>query len=74
MKFALVLLIGFSAFVPMGVSAQDSGFRSITAGVAHTCVLNADGKAYCWGSNEHGQLGNHTTVGFRQACPGRYHV
>lgn len=69
MKIALVLLIGISAFIPVGVSAQDSGFRSITAGVAYTCVLNGDGKAYCWGNNEHGQLGNHTTVGSAKPVP-----
>jgi alpha-tubulin suppressor-like RCC1 family protein len=30
-------------------------------GVAHECVL-ADGKAYCWGYNYYGQLGNNSTT------------
>lgn len=31
---------------------------AVTTGWSHTCALTADGKAYCWGSNEHGQLGS----------------
>lgn len=31
----------------------------ISAGNNHSCAV-ADGKAYCWGNNEHGQLGNRT--------------
>lgn len=30
---------------------------AVTAGEAHTCVLRADGSAWCWGSNEFSQLG-----------------
>ena len=32
-------------------------FASLTAGFDHTCGLKTDGSAYCWGSNESGQLG-----------------
>lgn len=31
---------------------------TITAGYAHTCGLNAQGRAFCWGRDYYGQLGN----------------
>jgi alpha-tubulin suppressor-like RCC1 family protein len=36
---------------------------ALATGDTHTCVLDVDGKAHCWGSNAQGQLGNGTTVG-----------
>ena len=43
--------------MPAGVS-----FQSITAGSLHACALTTEGKAYCWGNNEYGQLGNNSTT------------
>jgi hypothetical protein len=35
-------------------------FTSISVGVWHTCALTTSGIPYCWGLNDHGQLGNET--------------
>ena len=37
-------------------------FSQFTSNGAHTCALTAGGKAYCWGLNSQGQLGNNSTT------------
>lgn len=39
-----------------------SSTKQISAGGAHTCAIEYDEKAYCWGSNSNGQLGNNSTT------------
>ena len=39
---------------PVETSAR---FRAIAVGDAHACALDGDGAAWCWGSNQWGQLG-----------------
>jgi alpha-tubulin suppressor-like RCC1 family protein len=48
---------------PTPVSIQSGGrrFSTVAAGEAHTCALTAAGKAFCWGRNASGQLGDGST-------------
>ena len=49
--------------IPVAVQMPaDVSFQSIAAVYHHTCVLTNEGKAYCWGLNEYGQLGNNSTT------------
>ncbi len=36
----------------------------ISSGDRHSCLVSQDGDAYCWGSNQQGQLGNGTQGGY----------
>jgi len=59
-------------------------FRQITVGDFHSCAVTVDYKAYCWGYNQSGQLGDGTTtrrltptavaggLRFRQLTAGRW--
>jgi alpha-tubulin suppressor-like RCC1 family protein len=46
-----------SAATPVGVHGGHA-FRAIAAGERHTCALDRDDRAWCWGSNDSGQLGD----------------
>jgi len=43
--------------VPTLDDSGADGFVAVSVGQSHSCALKADGAAYCWGSNEFGQLG-----------------
>jgi alpha-tubulin suppressor-like RCC1 family protein len=43
-----------------GVVTGPTRFTSLSMGRAHTCGVDADGAAWCWGGNTYGQLGDGT--------------
>jgi hypothetical protein len=47
---------------PVPVQGLPAAAIQIVAGAVHTCVLVADGSAYCWGQNLYGQLGDGSTT------------
>jgi alpha-tubulin suppressor-like RCC1 family protein len=58
--------IGNGAGILLNVSSQTlpaeiaAGFSSLATGGYHSCGLQIDGTAFCWGDNDAGQLGNGT--------------
>jgi alpha-tubulin suppressor-like RCC1 family protein len=50
----IAALIGLEPAVVRGAVR----FQQVSAGAGHTCGVSRDGTAYCWGSNEYGELGD----------------
>jgi alpha-tubulin suppressor-like RCC1 family protein len=48
-----------SSGAPVAVSGGQV-FDRVVAGTYHTCAIRSDQKAYCWGANTGGQLGDGT--------------
>ena len=44
---------------------MEGSFSQITSIDTHTCAITSEGKAYCWGMNGYGQLGNNSTTDSR---------
>ena len=45
------------------VGAAGLALSGVTAGRASSCGLTSDGRAYCWGDNAFGEIGDGTTTG-----------
>jgi alpha-tubulin suppressor-like RCC1 family protein len=45
---------------PMGAPPPGFQYTSVSTGAAHTCGLSLQQELFCWGSAEHGQLGDGT--------------
>lgn len=43
--------------VPLLVLEVAGPFQALTVGADHTCGIDDEGDSWCWGRNEHGQLG-----------------
>jgi alpha-tubulin suppressor-like RCC1 family protein len=57
--------LGIGAPAAVALPSRVAGalaFSHIRAGLQHTCALTTAGRAYCWGSNESGQVGNGRTM------------
>lgn len=68
----LVALIGILLCSPLEAQAECIGgpstsFKQVVTGGFSTCGLTAQGKAYCWGSDDGGRLGNGGTTGNSQS-------
>ncbi len=48
---------------PTQTDAGPAFFSAVSAGGDHACAIAVDGGAYCWGSDQQGQLGNGKTQG-----------
>ncbi len=48
---------GTDRLLPMPVSSGVSEIIGITVGASHACALTGDGQLWCWGANDHQQLG-----------------
>lgn len=49
--------LGVLALLGQGTPAAAQSLRSVSAGDFHTCVTRDNGRSFCWGRNDSGQVG-----------------
>jgi alpha-tubulin suppressor-like RCC1 family protein len=47
---------------PANATPAPTSRVTVVAGGVHTCLIAADGRAFCWGGNDRGQIGNGGTL------------
>ena len=67
----LLVLWATCAVRTAATPAEPLHFVAVTAGADHACALTDRGDAYCWGSNEVGQLGNGSADSIPHTAPAR---
>jgi alpha-tubulin suppressor-like RCC1 family protein len=66
----ITLEVGALGVVTFAVQCRAAGaWVGITAGEMHTCAIRDTGKAYCWGWDRDGQLGDGRTTTEEQTTP-----
>ena len=53
----------------LAVTVKNERFSMVSAGAEHACALNLGGRAFCWGSDSHGQLGDHHKINSTTPIP-----
>ncbi|HKH83835.1 MAG TPA: hypothetical protein VKA25_09135, partial [Gemmatimonadales bacterium] len=53
----------------IGANAALLTFREVATGPGHTCAITTDGRAWCWGQNDNGQLGTGDTKSVTRPTP-----
>lgn len=54
---------------PVQVAGARTDWASVTTGDGHTCARRTIGRLFCWGRDDHGQVGNGGGVGPAQTTP-----
>jgi uncharacterized protein YjdB len=53
----------------LAVTVKNERFSTVSAGAEHACALNLSGRAFCWGNDSHGQLGDHHKINSTTPIP-----
>jgi hypothetical protein len=60
---------GGAGETPSLATVKSERFTTVSAGTAHACALNLTGRAYCWGDDTDGQLGDNRTINSTTPIP-----